>query len=148
LFSWVLSDYLPLSTFFAKRKQLKTINRAAQNPNKNPICGKKILVTCTSFPLLLAAFVYFYCPDNGKSTTVTAVDRCGGCEGAYDLDFSKAAFDDLADESVGRIHGIKWEFADASGSGGKAAKDTNGKGKDVKEKDGQGHDEHRQHSSP
>jgi hypothetical protein len=33
--------------------------------------------------------------------TVTAVDRCTGCQ-EYDLDFSPAAFEALASESVGR----------------------------------------------
>jgi hypothetical protein len=37
----------------------------------------------------------------GNSVTVTVVDRCEGCA-EYDLDFSPAAFDVLASESVGR----------------------------------------------
>ncbi|KHC41580.1 hypothetical protein W5O_03365 [Candida albicans Ca6] len=61
------------------------------NPNHNPLCNKKIRA--------------FY---EGKSVDVTVVDRCEGC--AYnDLDFSPAAFDKLADESLGRID-ITWEW--------------------------------------
>lgn len=38
-----------------------------------------------------------------KSTTVTIVDRCGGCLGPTDLDLSPTAFQDLAPLSVGRL---------------------------------------------
>ncbi|KAF5337595.1 hypothetical protein D9758_014936 [Tetrapyrgos nigripes] len=75
-------------------------SEGVNNPNKNPICGKKIRVRY-----------------KGKSTTVTVVDRCAGCNGTYDLDFSTSAFDDLADQSVGRIYGMKWRFVDATGGG-------------------------------
>lgn len=60
------------------------------DPNSNPICGKKIKATY-----------------EGKSVTVTVTDRCVGC--AYnDLDFSPSAFDQLADQSVGRLKGMTW----------------------------------------
>ena len=63
------------------------------NPNHNPLCNKKIRASY-----------------EGKSVDVTVVDRCEGC--AYnDLDFSPAAFDKLADESLGRID-ITWEWLD------------------------------------
>jgi hypothetical protein len=46
----------------------------------------------------------------GRTVTATVVDRCAGCAGAADLDFSEAAFAQLADPSVGRIHGVQWDF--------------------------------------
>ncbi|KAM9926206.1 hypothetical protein OXX59_003375 [Metschnikowia pulcherrima] len=61
------------------------------NPNENTLCGKKIRA--------------YY---QGKSVEVTAVDRCEGCK-PYDIDFSPAAFSQLADQSVGRIK-ITWEW--------------------------------------
>ncbi|WLF80303.1 Lytic transglycosylase [Lodderomyces elongisporus] len=61
------------------------------NPNHNTLCGKKI-----------KAF------RNGKSIDVTVVDRCEGC--AYnDLDFSPAAFKQLADFEEGRVR-ITWKW--------------------------------------
>ena len=47
--------------------------------------------------------------DKGKSVTVAVRDRCTGCA-FNDLDFSPAAFDKLASRSVGRIHGVQWDF--------------------------------------
>lgn len=62
------------------------------NPNHNSLCGKKIEA--------------FY---EGKSVEVTVVDRCEGC--AYgSLDFSPAAFRQLADQGLGRIK-ITWNWA-------------------------------------
>jgi len=63
------------------------------NPNSNPVCGKKITASY-----------------GGKSVTVTVEDRCTGCA-ETDLDFSPAAFTELAAESVGRIHGMTWVWA-------------------------------------
>lgn len=48
-------------------------------------------------------------PDKGKSVTVRVQDRCTGCA-TFDLDFSPSAFSQLAPQSVGRIHGVKWHF--------------------------------------
>ncbi|KAF8522601.1 plant expansin [Hysterangium stoloniferum] len=62
------------------------------NPNKNPVCGKQITANA-----------------NGKSVTVTVEDRCPGCA-QFDLDFSPAAFNVLADPSVGRLQGVTWSF--------------------------------------
>ena len=62
------------------------------NPNRNTLCGKKIIAHY-----------------EGKSVEVTAVDRCEGCL-PYDLDFSPAAFDQLADALLGRIQ-ITWSWA-------------------------------------
>ncbi len=66
-------------------------SEATPNPNDNPFCGKKIKAT-----------------HDGKSVTVKVVDRCTGCD-YYDLDFSPAAFDQLADEAEGRIT-IEWSW--------------------------------------
>ncbi|KAF7293353.1 Barwin-like endoglucanase [Mycena kentingensis (nom. inval.)] len=71
---------------------------ATGNPNSNPICGKEVVATY-----------------QGKSVTVKITDRCAGCAGAADLDFTPTAFNMLADASVGRISGMTWKF---SGSGG------------------------------
>ncbi|CAE6523761.1 unnamed protein product [Rhizoctonia solani] len=62
------------------------------NPNSNPVCGKKIKANY-----------------QGKSVTVTVVDRCTGCA-LRDLDFSPAAFSQLADQSLGRLDGMTWAF--------------------------------------
>lgn len=62
------------------------------NPNRNTLCGKKINAHY-----------------QGKTVQVTVTDRCEGC--AYnDLDFSPAAFKQIADQSLGRIK-ITWEWA-------------------------------------
>ncbi|KAJ7681565.1 RlpA-like double-psi beta-barrel-protein domain-containing protein-containing protein [Mycena rosella] len=66
---------------------------ATANPNKNPICGKKLKATF-----------------GGKSVTVAVADRCAGCAGAADLDFTEAGFKKLATLDKGRIHGVKWEW--------------------------------------
>lgn len=65
------------------------------NPNKNTLCGKKLRA--------------FY---NGKSVDVTVVDCCVGC-GYYDLDFSPAAFRQLADQKLGRIQ-VTWLWLEAA----------------------------------
>ncbi|KAG9080435.1 hypothetical protein FRC06_006588 [Ceratobasidium sp. 370] len=62
------------------------------NPNKNPICNKKVTAHY-----------------QGKSVSVIITDRCVGCE-EFDLDFSPAAFDQLADQSLGRLKGMTWSF--------------------------------------
>lgn len=60
------------------------------NPNRNPMCGRKVRVTY-----------------NGKSIVVALTDRCEACK-VTDLDFSPSAFKDLADFSVGRINQMRW----------------------------------------
>jgi len=62
------------------------------NPNKNPVCGKKLTATY-----------------QGKSTTVTVMDRCVGCQ-LLDLDFSPSSFSQLANQAVGRISGMTWTW--------------------------------------
>ncbi|KAI0790225.1 RlpA-like double-psi beta-barrel-protein domain-containing protein-containing protein [Irpex lacteus] len=44
--------------------------------------------------------------NQGRSTTVTVVDRCVGCA-LHDIDLSPAAFSDLAPTSAGRIP-VSW----------------------------------------
>ncbi|KAK0191603.1 plant expansin [Armillaria mellea] len=67
---------------------------ATANPNLNPICGKKLVATY-----------------KGKSVTVTVTDKCMGCAGKYDLDFTPTAFSRLASTDVGRITGVDWKWA-------------------------------------
>ncbi|KAI5970084.1 DAG7 [Candida margitis] len=66
-------------------------HNVGNNPNNNPLCGKKIRA--------------YY---EGNSVDVTVVDRCEGCS-YNDLDFSPSAFSQLADQSLGRID-ITWEW--------------------------------------
>ncbi|KLO09596.1 plant expansin [Schizopora paradoxa] len=66
---------------------------AGPNPNLNPICGRSITANA-----------------NGNTVSVRITDRCAGCQGEGDLDFSPAAFQQLAPLSVGRIHGMTWSF--------------------------------------
>jgi hypothetical protein len=62
------------------------------NPNTNGLCGRKVSVQY-----------------QGKTVTVSITDRCTAC--AYSaLDFSPAAFDALADPTIGRIHDLTWHF--------------------------------------
>jgi len=62
------------------------------NPNDNPICGR-----------------YATAHYGGNSVRVKIVDRCVACK-KYDLDFSPAAFSQLADQSLGRID-ITWSWS-------------------------------------
>jgi len=64
------------------------------DPNQNPICNRKVTAHY-----------------QGKSVSVILTDRCVGCA-KYDLDFAPAAFDQLADESLGRLKGMTWSFDD------------------------------------
>ncbi|THH20639.1 hypothetical protein EW146_g764 [Bondarzewia mesenterica] len=62
------------------------------NPNSNPVCGKQIKANY-----------------QGKSVTITVTDRCEACQ-LTDLDFSPSAFSQLADQSIGRISGMTWDW--------------------------------------
>ncbi|KIY73474.1 hypothetical protein CYLTODRAFT_365455 [Cylindrobasidium torrendii FP15055 ss-10] len=68
------------------------------NPNLNPICNRKIIASY-----------------GGKSVNVTVTDKCGGCRGMYDLDFTMTAIKDIVDDPIalGRIPGIEWDWVDA-----------------------------------
>ncbi|CAG8526471.1 23443_t:CDS:2, partial [Dentiscutata erythropus] len=61
------------------------------DPNKNPNCGRQIKVTRGS-----------------KTVTVTVEDICTGCH-KDDLNLSPDAFDQIADQSAGRVD-CTWEF--------------------------------------
>ena len=63
--------------------------------NGNPYCGRMITVKCTS---------------TGKTTTAKVMDKCMGCIGDS-IDLSNAAFDEIADEAVGRTV-AEWWFID------------------------------------
>lgn len=62
------------------------------NPNNNPMCGRSVTVNF-----------------QGRSIVVKLTDRCTGCA-VTDLDFSPAAFKDLAPNGDGRIRGITWTW--------------------------------------
>ncbi|KAB5594258.1 Rare lipoprotein A-like double-psi beta-barrel protein [Ceratobasidium theobromae] len=62
------------------------------DPNSNPICNRKLKATY-----------------EGKTVTVTVTDRCVGCA-LHDIDFSPSAFDQLADQSIGRLKGLTWTW--------------------------------------
>ncbi|KAL8372286.1 hypothetical protein RB595_001869 [Gaeumannomyces hyphopodioides] len=62
------------------------------NPNKNPLCGKKLKVKG---------------PGGKGEVVVVVVDRCPACKG-NSLDLSPPAFAALADLGVGRIKGASW----------------------------------------
>ncbi|KAJ8057875.1 hypothetical protein OCU04_013058 [Sclerotinia nivalis] len=61
--------------------------------NNNPYCGKTITIKCTS---------------TGKTTQATVIDKCMGCLG-NSIDLTNFAFDQLAEESVGRTQAT-WHF--------------------------------------
>jgi len=58
------------------------------------LCGKHVLIIDIA---------------NGKSVTATVADECPTCTNANSIDMSVAAFEALADKSVGQIS-IKWEY--------------------------------------
>ncbi|KZT56491.1 hypothetical protein CALCODRAFT_497394 [Calocera cornea HHB12733] len=62
------------------------------NPNNNPVCGKQLKATY-----------------QGVTQTVTVQDRCTGCA-MWDLDMSTGVFDKFADEALGRLNGVSWEW--------------------------------------
>ena len=96
-------------TFFFFRSNSDLSGYDGVNPNNNPVCGRKIKVNCK--PLCCSRFSYAeVIPlDHGASVIITVTDRCTGCA-LTDLDFSPAAFNQLADPSVGRLFGMDWEW--------------------------------------
>ena len=74
------------------------------------VCGKYLTANCKYHHIhSTMAVVLILRVDQGKSVTVEVVDSCPGC-GYYDLDFSPAAFEQLAPLSVGRLYGVSWHF--------------------------------------
>ncbi|EJD35250.1 hypothetical protein AURDEDRAFT_175674 [Auricularia subglabra TFB-10046 SS5] len=64
------------------------------NPNNNPICGR-------------SATAHY----GGRSITFTIEDRCAGCAGYGDVDFTPAAFTALVGSlGPGRVHGVTWSL--------------------------------------
>ena len=87
---------LPTPTSKPSRHRLLTIdflNLLTGPLCSNPICNKQISATY-----------------NGITVTATITDRCAGCAGAADLDFSPELFNILSNEAVGRIHGVNWNY--------------------------------------
>jgi len=71
---------------------------AGANPNTNPICGKKIKVT-------------YLVNGVNRVIVVKVVDRCADCPG-LNIDLSPVAFSVLADQSVGRLSGVEWDYTE------------------------------------
>ncbi|KAI0640873.1 RlpA-like double-psi beta-barrel-protein domain-containing protein-containing protein [Trametes meyenii] len=71
-----------------------TFPGAGANPNANPICNKQLTAKTA----------------DGKSVTVTVVDRCVGCA-LGSIDLSPTAFLRLVPIEVGRLHGVTWTIA-------------------------------------
>ena len=61
------------------------------NPNKNPNCGRKVIVN-----------------RGANSVLVTCEDRCDGCKSG-EINLSSVAFDRIVNEVVGRVK-VSWEF--------------------------------------
>ncbi|KIY63789.1 hypothetical protein CYLTODRAFT_457812 [Cylindrobasidium torrendii FP15055 ss-10] len=68
---------------------------ATPNPNLNPICGRALRATY-----------------NNRTVDVTVQDKCMGCQGMYDLDFTLPGISKLVDDPVfvGRLHGVTWDW--------------------------------------
>ncbi|KAF8488085.1 RlpA-like double-psi beta-barrel-protein domain-containing protein-containing protein, partial [Gautieria morchelliformis] len=69
----------------------EVFNSFGPQSNGNPVCGRKIKATAPG----------------GKTVTVSVEDKCASCA-QFNLDMSPGAFDQLADERVGRLHGVTW----------------------------------------
>lgn len=65
------------------------------NPNKNPLCGKKIVITM----------------DSGETATVTVADRCTGCA-PTDVDLTPTTFQQLVPAGLGTGRTLaSWKWA-------------------------------------
>ncbi|KAI0313729.1 plant expansin [Amylostereum chailletii] len=82
------SDYIVA----VSKLMFDTVPGATANPNNNPLCNRVINAHY-----------------EGNAVTVTVTDRCEACA-FTDLDFSPAAFSQLANQAVGRLTGMTWEF--------------------------------------
>ena len=83
----------PTTTLFAARRSRLTVRTSS----RALLCQTKILTW------------FFSITDQGKSVTITVTDRCEACK-ITDLDFSPTAFSQLADQSIGRISGMTWNW--------------------------------------
>ncbi|RYP08741.1 hypothetical protein DL765_008698 [Monosporascus sp. GIB2] len=73
----------------------------AANPNANPLCGRRIRVTCGAAGAGTGG---------NRSVDVEVMDRCVGCA-PTDLDLSPSAFEQLAPRDSGRVVG-SWAWLD------------------------------------
>ncbi|KAF3930943.1 hypothetical protein ABW19_dt0209453 [Dactylella cylindrospora] len=81
------------------------------NPNSNPLCGLMIRATryrANNEAYLIGAGGSDEPGGRNVSVDVKIVDRCVGCA-STDLDFSRSAFDILADQAMGRVL-IDWAW--------------------------------------
>lgn len=60
--------------------------------NGNPFCGLKVTIK-----------------NGGKTASGTVGDKCQGCDD-FAIDLSNHLYDQLADESAGRVHNVEWFF--------------------------------------
>ncbi|KZP03816.1 hypothetical protein FIBSPDRAFT_941326 [Athelia psychrophila] len=63
------------------------------NPNTNTVCNRAISITY-----------------NGITAQALVTDRCAGCAGWGDVDMSPSLFSVFADQGVGRLYGVNWNF--------------------------------------
>ena len=97
---------MPASAAAAIPARTRTTTPSAEGPSPLTVCYFSEDITIkTSY--VLKKYLNLA---NGNSVTVKITDRCAGCQGQGDLDFSPAAFQQLAPLSVGRIHGMTWSF--------------------------------------
>ncbi|KAJ7111246.1 hypothetical protein C8R44DRAFT_799200 [Mycena epipterygia] len=87
---------------------------ATANPNDSPLCGRQIVIS--AFPPQGAVV----------NITATVADICGGCNISTSVDVTPVLFSQVADQSVGRLHNISWDWllAGASNSTGAPATGT------------------------
>ncbi|KAJ7857180.1 barwin-like endoglucanase, partial [Mycena leptocephala] len=68
------------------------------NPNISPLCGRQIIITAATpeGPLV--------------NVTATVADICGDCNITTSVDVTPVLFTQVAPQSVGRVHGISWDW--------------------------------------
>jgi Lytic transglycolase len=89
--------FTDFSVFIYCRWSFSDASQVGTNPNNNPYCYRQIRATRHREGYT-----------NNVTVDVTVVDRCVGCK-TYDLDFSPTAFDEMADEALGRVD-VTWTF--------------------------------------
>ena len=99
IFTVVTTRSTPTLTLFATRKSGHIVS-------KTSIYGCRLLTR--PFPFTDKGKLP---TDTEKTTIVSVTDRCAddSCQ-VGNLDFSKVAFEDLADLGVGRLEGVTWEW--------------------------------------